>query len=566
MTIRAAIWRRLTIITVSAAAIIGSCNFPPKSPPVTEFYVSIKGSDTTGDGSKSKPWRHIQYAIDHANPKAGTSLTLNILKGIYEEKLVIHKPVALIGAGIGTASTWANDPLYPIQEITVISGSVDVDTPDILIENATSVNLQNLVVHFGGIKVVNTRFIMYQVEIPDTRGLYGVQIENSSLFYIEKSQIRTLQNTRADYGIDIMASSGDIWNSYLGDNFDHAINISSTVLGKPAPSPNKAMKIQSVNIYDLTIDGAKIFYADGIRIQGATNVKIINTKITRSPLNAETADSGAPHNPPYAGIEIAGWITPVMGQALVEIEGVTISGFDIGVGMNFGGYNVKAQKNDISGIKYDVETKYKQYTNVGFPVVDFGGGPLGSAGGNDFAKQPPYGFYNNVPYDTYACFNVWHVDVTQVDLVRIYDKIDNPSKGRVQWNCQADVFKVTPTSTRKPTTTPLVPSRVTYTPTRVRERVRIIRDAICYEGPGRNYPVVSAVLQSQTANLMGIGFGGTYYIIENPRFFVPCWIEVAFVEYNGDPGTLRIYAIPPTPTPTKEPNKPDPATQTPSRP
>jgi len=536
-------YRILVVISLAIAA-ISSCKFPPTAVPKTDFYVSVKGSDSTGDGSQSKPWRHIQYAVDHAQPKSGSALRINILKGIYEETLVIKRSVELIGAGIGTASTWANDPLYPIQEVTVISGSTGVDSPDILIQDATSVKLQSLVVYFGGIKVINTRFIMYQVEIPDTRGLYAVQLVRCPLFYIEKSSIKTLGQTHADYGIDAMASSGDILETYLGNRFDHAINILPIVLGEAVPSPTKAMNIQSVTIRDSTIEGSEIYYADGIRIQGATNVKIVNTKITRFHPNAGSADSGTPHNPPYAGIEIAGWITQAQGHARVEIEGVTISGFNVGIGMNLKGFDVKGQNNIVSGIAYDVEIKEQNIASAGLPVIDFGGGPLGSAGGNNFAVQPAYAYYNNVSYDTYACFSEWNVPVTQVDTVRIYDQLDNPSRGRVQWLCQTDIFQVTSTPVKG----------------------RIIRDTLCYEGPGRNYPVVSAVQQNQTANIYGISSNGTYYVIENPRLPVSCWVEITTIEYDGDPGTLRIFANPPTSTPTKPPDRPDSPTATPGRP
>lgn len=546
--------KRSFVATVVLIAAILSCNIPPTAPPKSEFYVSVKGSDALGDGSKSKPWRHIQYAIDNAKPKSGTVLRIILLKGIYEENLVIHRPLEMVGMGIGKATTYPNDVNYPVEEVSIISRK-DTNQPSILIENATSVNLQTLVVFGGGVRAVNTRFIMYNVEVTNSLGAYAVQIENCPMFYIEKSQIKTANKTRSDLGIEIRASSGDILNTYLGDLFDHTINIRLSDSGPLTYEDlNQPADIQYITIRDSIIEGSSIYYADGIRIQSAANVKIVNTKITRSHPDAKAANTGTPHNPPYAGIEVAGWITEAQGHALVEIEGVTISGFNIGIGMNPEGFDVKAQNNIISGIEYDVETAYTGYTSASPPVIDFGGGPLGSVGENNFAVQSPYAFYNNVPYETYACYNEWNVPVTNVDDARIFDKLDLPSKGRVNWLCaQSSIFQPTPTITRRPTMS-------------TTERVRITRDTLCYEGPGKNYPVVSSVLQNQTANLIGIGFGNTYYVIENPIFVVPCWVEATSVEYDGDLGTLRIIAAPSTSTPTKAPDRPEPSTATPRGP
>lgn len=533
---------RLFITAIILLTTVTSCNFPPKPAQFTEFYVSVKGSDTTGNGTKSKPWRHIQYAIDKASAKGGTTLRINVMKGIYEEELVIHKPLLIKGAGIGKATTWANDPLYPQEEVSIITVAKFDDNPNVFIENATSVNLQDLVIQFGGIRAVNTRFIMYNVEIPDSRGLFAVQIESCSMFYIEKSQIRTLGKTRSDYAVDIMASSGDIINTYMGDQFDHTINISTSVLGAKAPNPNTPLTIQSVNIRDSTIAGAKIYYADGVRIQGPANIKIVNTKITRTHTDAAAANTGTIYNPPYAGISAGGWLTEAQGSALIEIDGVTISGFDVGIGLNPEGFNVRVQNSVIAGIKYNVETKYNGYTNVSEPVIDFGGGPLGSAGKNDFAVQSPYAFYNNVPYDTYACFNEWNVPVNQVDTTRIYDELDVPSKGRVRWTCSADIILITPS--RKPTQTALTQSRPTFTPTSPGRTVTVISDDLCYEGPGDKYAVVSAIMKNQAVELIGLGEGGEYFVVVNPVYKDPCWIKIRSVEFGGDPGLLPLIPLP----------------------
>lgn len=548
---------RLTIAAIILLTMVSSCTFPPKPVQYTEFYVSVKGSDTTGNGTKSNPWRHIQYAIDKASAKSGTTLRINVLKGIYEEELVIHKPLLIKGAGVGKATTWVNDPLYPQEEVSIITVTKFDKNPNVFIENATSVNLQNLVIQFGGVRAVNTRFIMYNVEIPDSRGLFAVQIENCSLFYIEKTQIRTYLNTRSDYGIDIMSSDGDILETYIGNNFDHAININPFVLGDKPASPFLALKMKFVKIRDSEIAGARISYADGIRITGPTNVQITNTKITRThPDNQSGAKEQ--YNRPHAGISIGGWLTEAQGHALIEIDGVTISGFDTAIGVAAEGFDVKVQNSSISSVTHGGETFYTAYTNVSEPIVDFGGGPLGSIGKNNFANTNPYAFYNDAPYDVYACFNKWNVSVTEIDPMRIFDKLDVATKGRVRWNCSTDLILITPS--RVPTSTADRQSRATFTPTLSGQVVRVTKDAICFVGPGESYGVVSTITKDQQVQLLGMGQGGDYYVITNPRYLVPCWVQTSSIKFDGTPGELRTIPIPTiTPIPPNQPEElPDP--------
>jgi hypothetical protein len=73
-----------------------------------------------------------------------------------------------------------------------------------------------------------------------------------------------------------------------------------------------------VSIRDSTLTGSTIYYADGIRIQGASNLTIQDTTIIR-PAGSEPASTGAVHNPPCAGIEIA---ASSNGNSLVRVDHV----------------------------------------------------------------------------------------------------------------------------------------------------------------------------------------------------------------------------------------------------
>jgi len=65
----------------------------------SNYYVSIDGSNETGDGSSIKPWRTIQYTV---NQIYESDATVYVTAGTYEEQVVVQ-PIAtgidLIGAG-----------------------------------------------------------------------------------------------------------------------------------------------------------------------------------------------------------------------------------------------------------------------------------------------------------------------------------------------------------------------------------------------------------------------------------------------------------------------------------
>jgi hypothetical protein len=407
--------------------------------PAADVYVSVKGSDSTGDSTETKPWRHIQYAVDHAKQPSGTVLTVHLLKGIYKENLVIKRPLTMIGAGVGPSTSWPNDPLTPVQDVSVINRqNPNSGQPGILIQDATSVNLQNLDVFGGGLRAVNTRFILYNVEVQQTIGSYGVQIEDCFVFYLQKTKILTGDGLESDVGLDIRASDGDVLDSYLGDFFDHVININPNS-AKEQINPNTSYQPHSVTIRDSEIAGSNIAYADGIRMQGATYLRVANTKITRTHPDNVPATDHSLWDPPYAAIQLAGYLSQanIQGKAAtrVDLDGVTTSGFDVGIGVGVESMDVVVKNSAIAAVTHDVETTWVGYTGTVYPRVDFGGGPLSSVGQNSFATTAPYAFYHTAPYAVSACHNSWGVPTAQVDATRIYDKLDASASGRVTWDC-----------------------------------------------------------------------------------------------------------------------------------
>jgi hypothetical protein len=180
------------------------------------------------------------------------------------------------------------------------------------------------------------------------------------------------------------------------------------------------------------------------------NVRISNTTISRTHPDNEPASAGELHDPPYAGVEIAGYLSQanIEGAATptVELDGVTTSGFDVGVGIGVETMNVLVKNSSLSAVTHDVETTYHGYSNTVYPHVDFGGGSLssgvgvpdpsnGSVGNNSFATNASYAFYHTAPYGVTACHNTWGVANSAIDPTRIYDHLDKASVGRVTWAC-----------------------------------------------------------------------------------------------------------------------------------
>ncbi|RJP72298.1 MAG: T9SS C-terminal target domain-containing protein [Ignavibacteriales bacterium] len=76
-------------------------------------FVSILGSDADGNGSRAKPYRHIQRGLDKTKP----GHFVFVFDGVYEEDLVLTKPVKIIG------------------EVKPSTRSFQIETNDVTIKN-----------------------------------------------------------------------------------------------------------------------------------------------------------------------------------------------------------------------------------------------------------------------------------------------------------------------------------------------------------------------------------------------------------------------------------------------
>jgi hypothetical protein len=402
-----------------------NCDIPPFLPAPnvsTEVYVSVQGSDSPGNGTQARPYRHVQYAIDHT-PSGGR---INLARGIYQENLFITHALTIHGvAATGSATPLPNDPLMPVDEVSVIVRQNPDSGPGILVQAAGEVQLDNLVVLGGGMRAVGTRFTLSYVEVRETVGEYGVRAEHCGFLTIAHSKIMTGSDLNSDLGIDVIASPATIQYVYVGGRFDHAITIKPFDPALPH-DPYAYFEAPVVTIWWSEIAGSPVDIADGIRIQGPAKVSIVNNTIIRSNPDDQPVAPGTTH----AAINIGGWL--IQGnQPYIEVDNNTISGFDTGIFTAQGGFDLRVRNSSISGVRYDVYVTRDGPEDVPQPRIDFGSLDM-ERGRNVFGLNATYSFYNNAPYNVYACNDIWLVPDDQV-AGRIYDQANDPSKGRVMW-------------------------------------------------------------------------------------------------------------------------------------
>lgn len=109
-----------------------------------------------------------------------------------------------------------------------------------------------------------------------------------------------------------------------------------------------------------------------------------------------------------------------------------------------------------------------------------------------------------------------------------------------------------PTATvppQEPSATPTV--AFTFTPFPTPQDPLVLKDALCWLGPGPVYEVSSSVKTGIRVKLLGRGSVGAWWIIDNPRYHEPCWLQADVLQFDAgyDLTNLKVFNPPPTPTP-----------------
>jgi Right handed beta helix region len=420
----------LSLAFVLVTALSGACA-PNQYWNRYQFYVSTDGSDALGDGSETRPWRSIAFAVDYVSAYQGFGIPrIYVASGSYKGKLRINrslqifkwrddgKPVdvytdaAIVGGGAGAC--WGGCPSDD-DYVVKIAGGGSVTLDGIRIDGAHS--------RYPGILVRGARAYLYRVQIVQPWA-HGVQIFDSPEFEIDDLKIAMTVGSSsypADIGVGIQNSSGTISRADIGDRFDHVIDV--------VPGSDFG---ESVAIRNSRITGSRIYYGEGIRIRGPVDIVIENNSLYR-PTDSEPARPPAAHERP-SGISVG---FPAHKGKLALIRNNVVAGFNVGITLDVTGNRVRIQDNTLSGLFADVETMPccrgpGEWGTT--PVVDLGGGALSSPGGNRFyGPASGHAFYHRAAYDVPAHGNDWvTTGPSQIDS-RIWDKIDDPALGRVRY-------------------------------------------------------------------------------------------------------------------------------------
>ena len=117
---------------------------------------------------------------------------------------------------------------------------------------------------------------------------------------------------------------------------------------------------------------------------------------------------------------------------------------------------------------------------------------------------------------------------------------------------QAFAMLPTATATQTSTPAPTVPG-----PT---QQPVVIKFSQCWFGPGRAYNLESNINPGDTVDLLAVGTVQGWYIIRNPYFHQPCWIQAENLSlgptFNPSPFPLMTpwpTRIPPTDAPRHKP-------------
>jgi hypothetical protein len=80
----------------------------------------------------------------------------------------------------------------------------------------------------------------------------------------------------------------------------------------------------------------------------------------------------------------------------------------------------------------------------------------------------------------------------------------------------------------------------------------VANSALCWLGPGKAYDVSSSIGGGTRVDLLGRSPIDGWWVIRNPRYHDPCWIEAIYLQIDSNVNVLAlpVYQIPPTSTPT----------------
>ncbi len=590
--------RRIVIATLGALTLLAACTLRPRG----EWYVATTGDDSNSCQTAADACRTIAGAIG----KASAGHTIHVAAGTYVESgLVITMNLLIQGEGAGVTIVDA-DGLGPMFEVNS-TGISRLSLADMTLQNA-----QVAIFVAEGAAVTLADVIVAHNEGPPNEGaihnrgdleIFGGAITSNT---VPAGPAWTPDDPLAAI---VNVGSLEIRDSFLEKNHGHGIY----------NQPGATILMQNVQVRDNGFFGVyndggifrvdhSTFERNGIRADGggggiltsrrSAELTMTNTTVREGHFGMQSIN-GSPAMISQS-LFVAQELDPLFGitglivsdrGAGVHLTNVTFSGFDEAVVANFDGsillHNVTIADSDFGIVveeggrvementlvaenlrqACEIEASGGTIVSYGYSMADDTSCPFRSAGDRTGISIPLLPLAaNGGPTLTHA-----------LDLAGANPALDggNPAGCRAPDGtvltvdqrgelrpygpaCDVGAFEagaelfisggagpapitVTPTITATPTATPSPPT--------------IRRDTLCWLGPGPIYPVVSSIQQGTVVELLGVGALEGWFVINNPRFNLPCWVDAddLDVDPNLDLTVLIIFPVPPTPTPTPTP-------------
>ena len=138
---------------------------PVAADPGTTYYISTTGSDETGDGSYSDPWRTIQHAVG----QVASEDTVMVAAGEYDAFQVIEKnDISIIGTEGATVTTAANYSLGHGWPLSVQVMAV--------VEDSENINIEGI--DFDGTEVSGGNVVFGILYLDSTGRIADLTVEN----------------------------------------------------------------------------------------------------------------------------------------------------------------------------------------------------------------------------------------------------------------------------------------------------------------------------------------------------------------------------------------------------
>jgi len=183
--------------------------------PGTTYYVSNTGSDDTGDGSDSNPWKTIQHAVG----QVASGDTIVVAAGAYDTFTVADKAniniISTEGATVTTATIACNYSLGLELPVCVWVMA--------MVENSTNINIEGI--DFDGTLIIDKEAVIGILYLNSTGRIADLTVENiigtelgagvAIIDEVGASTVEITGSTISDNGIGILFISESIQEAHL---------------------------------------------------------------------------------------------------------------------------------------------------------------------------------------------------------------------------------------------------------------------------------------------------------------------------------------------------------------